>query len=154
VCDAAAGGVPASRWFLTRGRETTGCKQSKILGNGARYELGHDRIASRKGAGYDGAIDGNGGRRGTDARHVASRAAHFYDTFASLMWRHGVFLTPISPADTTTINELNLLFVARVLAMVSYTEGNVKILRSLLRLDSPMLNKIYGPIGWSEGCSM
>jgi hypothetical protein len=57
------------------------------------------------------------------------------------MWRHGVFLTPISPADTTTINEFDLLFVARVLAKVSYTEGNVKILRSLLRLDSPMLNK-------------
>jgi hypothetical protein len=31
--------------------------------------------------------------------------------------------------------------VTRVLAKVSYTEGNVKILRSLLRLDSSMLYK-------------
>jgi hypothetical protein len=69
-------------------------------------------------------------------------AAHFYDTFASSVWRHDEFLTPISPAYTKMINNFELLFVTRVLGTVSYTDGNVKMLRSLLRLDSPMLYKM------------
>jgi hypothetical protein len=59
VCDAAAGSVPTSRWFPTRGRENTGSKQSEIFGNGTRCERGHGRIIARKDAGWDGAIDGN-----------------------------------------------------------------------------------------------
>jgi hypothetical protein len=50
-------------------------------------------------------------------------AAYFYDSFVSSMWRHDVFLIPISVADTKTINDLDLLFVTRVLAKVSYTKG-------------------------------
>jgi hypothetical protein len=66
-------------------------------------------------------------------------AAHVYDTFVSSMWRHDMFLTRISPADTKTVSYLDLLFMTRVPAKISYTEGNVKILRALLRLDAPML---------------
>jgi hypothetical protein len=68
-------------------------------------------------------------------------AVRIYDAFVSSMWRHNVFLTPTVPANTKTINDWGLLFVTRVMAKVSYTEGNVKILRSLLRLDSPLIYK-------------
>jgi hypothetical protein len=68
-------------------------------------------------------------------------AAHFYDKFVSSMWRRDVLLTPISPADTKMINDLDLLLLTQVLAKVRFTEGNVNFPRSLLRLDSPMLYK-------------
>jgi hypothetical protein len=35
-------------------------------------------------------------------------ASPLYDTFASFMWRHDVFLTPQSPVDTKTLKRLGL----------------------------------------------
>jgi hypothetical protein len=143
VCDDAAGGVPTSRWFPTRGRETTGTVESKVkyLGmvldvNGATAESlrGRERAAMAQ---LMEMVDAGALMRGMRP----AGAAHFYDTFVSSMWRHDLFLTPISPADTKTIDDLDLLFVTRVLEQVRHIEGNVEILRSLLRLDSPMIYK-------------
>jgi hypothetical protein len=46
-------------------------------------------------------------------------AAHIYDTFESSMRRHDVFVTPISPADTKTIDDLDLL------CMLKYWQSSV-----------------------------
>jgi hypothetical protein len=141
VCDDAAGDVPTSRWFRNRGRETTGSKQGENLGvaldaNGASAESSRGSMWAAMARLVE-IVDAGALARGMRP----TGAAHFYDTFVSSVWRHDVLLTPISPADTKMINDLDLLLVTQVLAKVSFTEGNVKIPRSLLRLDSPMLYK-------------
>jgi hypothetical protein len=94
-----------------------------------------------KRAGCGGAIGGNCDAGAPVRVTWPAGAAHVYDTFVSSMWRNDVVLTHLSPVDTKTINDLNLLFVTPVLANVSFTEGNVKILRAPMRLDSPVLYK-------------
>jgi hypothetical protein len=87
-------------------------------------------------------IDGNGGRRGTGKRHGASRGGTLlrYIRIVNIA-HHDVVLRPISRPDTKTINDLDLLFMTRALAKIRYTEGKVRIPRSLLRIDSLMLYK-------------
>jgi hypothetical protein len=141
VCDAAAGCVPTSQWFPPRGRVTTGSKQSEIFGNGTRCERGHGRIIARKGAGCDGAIDGNGGPRGTGARHAASRGG----TLLGHVRIVTVATLRVSDTDISSRYEddqrLGLAICDSSTGKGRHTEGNVKILRSLLRLDSPMICK-------------
>jgi hypothetical protein len=66
---------------------------------------------------------GNGGRRALLRGMRPEAAVYLSNTFVSSMWRHGLFLTPISPAGTKAINDLDFLLVTRVLVKVSYTEG-------------------------------
>jgi hypothetical protein len=117
--------VPTIRWFPTRGRETTGTVVSKVkyLGmvldaNGATAESLRERVRAAMARLME-MVDAWALVRGMRP----AGAAHCYGTLVSPMWRHDVFLTPISPADTKTINDLDLLFVTRALEKVSYTEG-------------------------------
>jgi hypothetical protein len=141
VCDAAAVGLPISRWFSTRGRETTVSKQSKNLGmvldaNGASAESLRGRVRPATGRLME--------RRGTATRHAANRGG----TFLRYIRIVNVATQRVSETDITCRYDDDQRIGAAICdsstgKKFSYTEGimNMKILQYLLRLYSPMLYK-------------